>query len=266
MSSTFSFQRLGKLIVKQFYENARFYLFCSLAIFGLLALVFAFWLGVTGPNYDEQGTYVILVFGLYISGAVFAGLSFNMLGNKDKGIYWLSVPATHLEKLIATIFYSTIAFTIVYCVCFYIVKSIAVAFLLNYIQHHPGTSYNNMTDFKSGFGAVIQNFVYGYFAVQSFYLLGSVYFSRYSLVLTTVVFASLIFTFFYYMSNIHDYMFVHGGWDGFSVRQSDPSIRGGYMLYSVSPVLSNIIEYATKFAWAPLFWIVTWFRLKEKQL
>src|SRR5687767_9731555 len=107
MSSTFSFSRLGKLIAKQFFENSRFYLFCVLAMFGLQAIVFVLWVGASGPIYYEQVTYIIFIFGLFISGTVFAGMSFNMLGSKDKGIYWLSIPATHLEKLVCTILYST---------------------------------------------------------------------------------------------------------------------------------------------------------------
>ncbi len=104
MSSTLSLTRLGKLITKQLFENSRLYIFSILALFGLLSLVFAFWFVAAGPNYHEEQTYIIFIFGLFIAGTVFAGMSFNMLGSKDKGIYWLSVPATHLEKLICTIF------------------------------------------------------------------------------------------------------------------------------------------------------------------
>jgi hypothetical protein len=108
MSSTFSISRLGKLIVKQLFENSRLYIFSVLALFGLLSLVFAFWISATGPHFYEVGAYIIFLFGLFITGSVFASMSFNMLGSKDKGIYWLGIPATHLEKLICTIFYSTI--------------------------------------------------------------------------------------------------------------------------------------------------------------
>src|SRR5215213_4113436 len=151
MTSTFSFSRLGKLITKQLFENSRLYIFSVLALFGLLALIFAFWIGADGPTYAEEATYVIFIFGLFIAGSIFASMAFNMLGSKDKGIYWLSVPATHLEKLICTIFYSIILFTIVYCLCFYIVKSIGVAFLTEYVKKHPDTSYFAIRDYNQGF-------------------------------------------------------------------------------------------------------------------
>ena len=267
MTSTFSFSRLGKLITKQLFENSRLYIFSVLALFGLLALIFAFWIGADGPTYAEEATYVIFIFGLFIAGSIFASMAFNMLGSKDKGIYWLSVPATHLEKLICTIFYSIILFTIVYCLCFYIVKSISIAFLQNYIKTHPGNSYSPMKDFEHGFGAAIKYFIYAYFAIQSLYLLGSVYFSRYSFVVTTVVGALLVFAFGFYISSIHDNMFTGiRGWDMISIRKADDSVDNGYFLYSVSPTVAKIFKYTVQFAWAPLFWVVTWFRLREKQI
>ena len=265
MSSTFSFSRLGKLITKQFYENARFYGFATLAIFALLALVFTFWVTATSPNHHEEGTYIILIFGLFISGSIFASMSFNMLGSKDKGIYWLSVPATHLEKLVCTIFYTTIVFTLVYCLCFYLVKAIGVSILKEYMRTHPGHRYIEVTDFTHGFAGVIKYFIYAYFAVQALYLLGSVYFSRYSFIITTVVGAFLIFVFAYYMVRIQDSMLKGFDWELISARKFQ-SVNGGYLLYSISPTISNILTYVFQFAWAPLFWVVTWFRLKEKEI
>jgi hypothetical protein len=264
MSSTFSISRLGKLIVKQLFENSRLYIFSVLALFGLLSLVFAFWISATGPHFYEVGAYIIFLFGLFITGSVFASMSFNMLGSKDKGIYWLGIPATHLEKLICTIFYSTIVFTLVYCLCFYIIKTISISFLTEYIKNNPGMSYEPLTDFEHGFGAAIKYFIYAYFAVQSLYLLGSVYFSRYSFVITTVVGALLIFAFGYYINRIQNNL--HGVFDMTSLIIRDSGIKDSYLLYSLSPTISNILKYLVQFAWAPLFWIVSWFRLKEKEI
>lgn len=266
MSSTFSFSRLGKLITKQLFENSRLYIFSVLALFALLAIIFTFWISASGPNFREEETYIIFLFGLFIAGSVFASISFNMLGSKDKGIYWLGVPATHLEKLICTIFYTTIVFTIAYCLCFYIVKMLAIAFLSEYMKKLPGSTYTELTDFKHGFGSVIKFFIYGYFAVQSLYLLGSVYFSRYSFIITTVASAFIIFVFVYYLSRIHDNMLGPVGWDLISAKKWDAGVKDGYFLYSISPTVANIFKYLVQFAWAPLFWIVTWFRLKEKEI
>lgn len=265
MSSSFSFSRLGKLITKQLFENSRLYIFSALALFGLLALVFAFWLYGANPYYHEESMYIIFIFGLFIAGSIFASMSFGMLGSKDKGMYWLSVPATHFEKLICTILFSVVLFALVYCLCFYLVKSASLAFIEGYMKTHPEVTYSKINN-SGNFTEAIRYMIYGYFAVQSLYLLGSIYFSRYSFIVTTVVGAAIIFAFGFYVSQIQDRMLGSVGWDFITARQSEPGMEGSYKLYSVSPAFSKICIYAIQFMWAPLFWIATWYRLKEKEL
>jgi hypothetical protein len=266
MSSSFSFLRLGKLITKQLFENSRLYIFSVLALFGLLALVLAFWISVGGRNYHEEETWIIFLFGLFIAGSVFASMAFSMLDSKDKGIYWLGLPATHLEKLICTIFYTTIVFTAVYCICFFVIKWIAIAFLLEFIKDKPGVIYTEVADYSQGFGAAIPYFIYAYFAVQAFYLLGAVYFARYTFIMTTVVGALLIFAFGFYISRIDDNMFEPLSWDLTTVKQFKTDEKDSYLLYSISSTVDNVLKYLVQFGCAPLFWIVTWFRLKEKEV
>ena len=261
MSATFSFSRLGKLIAKQFYENSRLYLISTLALLGLLSLAFTFWITVAGPNYQEEETYFIFLFGLFLAGAIFASMSFNMLGRKDKGIYWLGIPATHLEKLVCTILFSVVLFFIVYCLCFYLVKSIA----LTYLDSRVGAIYTEMNGSNDGFGSVFKYFLYAYFAVQSLYLLGSVYFSRYSFIVTTVVGALVMFLFVYYITQIDRFM-EPDSWELFTVKRADANVQDSYFLYSVSPTVVDIIKYAVQFLWVPVFWVATWYRLKEKEI
>lgn len=266
MSVSFSFLRLGKLITKQFFENVRLYTFSVLALFSLLALVFAFFILSAGPNYHEEGTWFIFLIGLFLSGSVFASMAFNMLHSKDKGIYWLSLPATHGEKLVCTIFYTTIVFTAVYCVCFFIVKWIAVYFIHGLIKEDPRLSYTEITDYIKGFGEVLPYFICAYFAVQALYLLGAVYFSRYTFVVTSVVGAMFIFAFIYYLSKVEEGFLGQVQWNIVSAKKTDIGIQGHYHLYSVSPAISTLTQYFVQFAWAPLFWIVTFYRLKEKEI
>ena len=96
MTTTFSFSRLLQLIRKQWIENSRLYLFSVLALLGMLGLIMLFWVIADGKQYSEDSLYIIFVFGLFVAGAVFASMSFSMLGNKEKGTYWLAFPASHL--------------------------------------------------------------------------------------------------------------------------------------------------------------------------
>lgn len=265
MSPTFSFSRLGKLIAKQFFENAKLYLFSFIALFAMLSLVFAFWALATFPRWHEQSTYVIFLFGIFISGTIFASMTFGMLGNKAKGIYWLSIPATHSEKLLCGIFYSLIFFIVAYCTCFLLVKTTAVAIIQQYVKSHPKTTYTEMTEsiFKS---AAFKYFSYAFIAVQSLYVLGSVYFSRFSFILTTIVAAFFTFLFVYYFVSLSRSMFDSGAWNLLTLRRFDDDIKNGFYLYSLPPVLGNTLKYAVQFIWAPVFWVAAWFRLREKEI
>jgi hypothetical protein len=266
MSSSFSFSRFGKLVTKQFFENSRLYTFSVLALFGLLALIFAFWIAGASPRFQEEQTWIIFIFGLFIAGTIFASMAFNMLDGKDKGICWLGLPATHLEKLVCTIFYTTVLFTVAYCICFFIVKGIAVAFILEFIKDKPNASYTKVTDYNRGFMEVLPYLSYAYLAVQAFYLLGAVYFSKYTYVVTTVVGAIIIFAFGYYISQIRHGMFTGMSYEITSVKRYTSPIAGTYQLYSLSSTVNDILAFIVKYAWAPLFWIITWYRLKEKEV
>jgi hypothetical protein len=264
MTTTFSFSRLLQLIRKQWIENARLYLFSVLALLGLLALILTFWVTTSGPYYREDVTFIIFIAGLFISGSVFAGFSFNMLSDKAKGTYWLGFPASHIEKLMCMVFYSLIVYTLVYCACFFLLKWLAVAYIRQLVAREPGTYSFHEIDWSdpNGFMQVFRILMYGYVAIQSFYLLGSAYFSRYAFVLTTVAGAAIVFLFVMLMISLATNAFPDGfSWNGYYVRDFK-SQRD----YELSPWLTDVIAFSAKFIWAPVFWVAAWFRLKEKQI
>lgn len=264
MSDIFSFSRFGKLVKKQFFENSRLYLFSMLALFGLMSIIFGFWLWVGGNIYQEELTYVILFVGLFVSGGIFASMGFNMLGAKDKGIYWLSLPATHLEKLLCTILYHTILFTIVYLLCFYVVKGISVSVVGELIKNNPEIVYQKVKSDDGQFFNGLWYIFYAYIAAQALYLLGSIYFPRYSFIITTVIGSAAIFGFIFYMVKMGHFM--GGNWDLVSVKHPDPSVKNGYLMYSISETSQLILKRVVQFIWAPVFWVAAWFRLREKQI
>lgn len=270
MTATFSFSRLFKLIRKQWFENAHLYFISTLALLALLGLVFLFWIATSGSNYHEEGTYVIFIIGAYIAGAVFASLSFGMLGDKAKGSYWLGFPASHLEKLLSVIFYNVIFFTVVYCVCFFLIKSISMAYVHYVIAAKPAHFSFRPMNWNNGFGRDFAYFIYAFFALQSFYLLGSVYFSRYSFVITTVVGAAMVFAFALYMNYLDDTFLPDGyyfsGSDVVQYQYLHSNEPSSYKRFGLSPFTKEILSFSVKFIWAPLFLLVAWFRLKEKEI
>jgi hypothetical protein len=264
MSDIFNLSRFGKLMQKQLFENSRLYMFSILALLGLMSIVFGFWLWVGGNTYTEESTYVILFVGLFVSGGIFASMAFNMIGSKDKGIYWLSVPATHFEKLLCTILFHTVFFTIVYLLCFFLIKGIAVSLLQNYISTHPNLVYRRVMSEDGNFFEVMRYIAYTFLAVQALYLLGSIYFPRYSFIITTVIGCLCIFGFVFYMVQMQKAL--GGSWEITSLRVSDVAGQNSYKEYEVSETTKLVLKRVVQFIWVPVFWTAAWFRLREKQI
>ena len=271
MTANFNFFRLLKLIRKQWIENARIYFLSTLALIGILALIFIFWLVTGGHHYDEENLYVIFIIGLYIAGAVFASTSFSMLAEKRQGVYWLGFPASHLEKLLTVLFFNLVVFTIVYSLCFFLIKTIAVTYLHSLIAENPLKYSYRLVDLKSenGLMSVFPNFLYGFFAVQSFYLLGSIYFSRFSFIITTVIGVAMFLLFMWFTISL----ITNSLPDGFNFGGSyvskfgkESGTDGGSYRYPLPVLLLGTLSFLAKFVWAPVFWLITWFRLKEKEI
>lgn len=268
MTKDFSFTRLLLLIKKQWFENAKYYLYGTLALLGLLGVIFLFWLNLGGRRYDGQSLILIFFVGLFLSGAIFASTSFTMLGNKAKGMYWLSFPASHLEKLICLIFYNFIVFTVVYCLCYFLIEQAAVSYIHHLVKSNPESFSFQEIDWSPASENLfyLWYFLYAFFAVQALYLLGSIYFRRYSFILTTIITAFLLFCFIFFMKSLSDTSSF-----GLSVNSDNvlyaSTFQGGFLYkYTFGAILSHALIFLTKFIWAPFFWLVSWFRLKEKEI
>jgi len=271
MHASFSFSRLAALVRKQWMENARFYLLATLAIIGLNALLFTFWIS-TSNQYEEQTTYVFFYVGLLLAGCIFASSAFSMLGKKEQGMYWLGLPASHLEKLVCTIFYTTIIFTVVYTAAFFLVRSAAYMVIQSIVAHHRDHQWIPVRlKIENHFLDNFIYFAYAYFAVQAVYLMGSVYFARASFVVTTIIGAVIIFSFIYLMTRVSNHFAPDQlMWDGLTMRTINMSDPGGrafeHRVYHVSDWLGQTVLFLLKFGWAPVFWTIAYFRLKEKEI
>ncbi len=258
MQNSFSLSRLWLLIKKQLFDNARLYILSLSALTGVLALVFLCWAFFTGENrYDADDTFVMFLLFLFPLGLIFASTTFFALGEKPKGTYWLTVPATHAEKLITGIVYSVIIFLVVYVSIFLILQRIT--FFL--ITLNP----NNSIRWNDNFWKELKAAAIFFIALQSAFILGSVYFSKYAFVKTVltllvigVVYALLMHfgTRKLFPDNLNiSGLFTVRTWEGENSK-----------IYSLSPWIASASEAILKYIWAPVLLLATYFRLKEKEL
>jgi hypothetical protein len=256
MNQFFSFKRFSLLVLKHWAENKKRYGLSVLAFIGLLIAWFVVTMFLEGdelmPQSIQRHTFFL---SLFVVGTFYASQYFRDLGERTKAINFLLVPASAFEKALCGLLYTVFLFLLVFVAAFYLVDVLLVA-IANTLPAAgtPAGKATVINVFKADFfrfnnGSVI-NFLLFFFAVQSAFLLGSVYFRKYGFIktiisgfVTWIVFFCLIYFYKRLLAgNENDeYLVLAPGW--------------------VWQVLSFLVMYVI----APFLWILSYYRLKRKQ-
>jgi len=255
MNTIFDINRLGLLLKRFFLENKQ----RELTFWGLATLFFIL-MHLSGSK-DDSSTYVTLIF---IAGFIFAAKMFKIFNYTPGGMHYLLIPATHLEKLITAILLST-----VYFIAMIVITHVIGTTLGTTIGNlHRGTNnpiYFELLQSASGysiyitFGTTLLNTIILFAAFQSVFMLGSIYFNRNAVgktILAIIVVLMLLVYISAFLSNT--IIGIH------SVGSQSHTINlpSSENSYGVDEIIFTIIKYA----FTPFLWIVSYFRLTEKQV
>ena len=272
--NSFSFQRWSWLVGKHWVENRKRYLLSVIAIFALLIFYFTFSLLVNGEGPLDRSVQIVGYFlGLFGIGCLYAGSFFSPLSSRSKGAYFLLTPASALEKLLTALFYVVIVFWVAYTAVYYLADLIMIG-IGNSLHPFYATSgfkaepINVFFEYNWGLGDanLMYYFLLAFFAVQSAFLLGSVYFNQYGIVKTAIV----LFIGFLLMAFLEGYLLHLFLPDG-DHREG----LGEYVSYvnskpdkvaTLSPLIDKAVKFIGLYAIAPFLWLVTYFRLTEKEI
>jgi hypothetical protein len=277
MNQTISFQRWISLVAKHWAENRKRYLLSIAAYMGLLFVWFVFIMMTDKKDPLAKGLQqVSFYFSFILIGPFYASQFFKELSSKSKGTNFLMVPASTVEKLICSVFYVIIFFPIILTAAFYLIDALAV-FIAN--ASHP--SYNGPVDANGNllsaklanvFNPGNQNdrrmLFYGtllFLAVQSAALLGSVYFGQYSYIKTAIT-LTLLFLFFALVMNYFIDSFMPRGFFRENMTQFIIYEGEENKMIQLPHWIGKTIEFLMFYAFPPIFWISTYFRLKEKEI
>jgi hypothetical protein len=206
---------------------------------------------------------------MYIMGFIFAAKQFKIFAYTPGGMHYLLIPATHLEKLISNILLVTVYFFSM-IVIVYSIGNIAGTSLYNLLFSHsdPVTweffnstnshSFGNSIDLIQGnaFLSMIVTFL----TSQSIFMLGSVYFKRGALGRTWLALFALTI-----ILGIIEVFILKGLFGGMSSIRNMNSIS----IMSGNSTTITMIENGFKifsYLLIPYLWLVTYFRLTEKQV
>ena len=278
MHATFSFHRFTLLLKQHWAENKKRYILSFFAFIGLLVIWFLF-IMLTNEYYPmaEGLQEVTFFFSLFAIGSFYASQIFRELGSRSRGINYLMVPASAMEKLLCSLTFSVVLFFIIFTAAFYLSDGLMVL-IANAL--HP--SYNvagaEGTQVKA---SLINVFNYSepgqndnmnpyilllFLAIQSLFILGSVYFEKYSFIKTAISMFVFMLIFFLILYVFNEWLMPPGGFhEGFSSYRVIGDNNKEVLVQLpdwVGPLLRGLLMYALP----PFFWTVTYFRLREKQV
>lgn len=217
----------------------------------------------------QQLTFFAL---LFVVGSFFASQYFHELSSRAKGINFLLVPASAFEKLLCALLFTVVLFFVAFVSIFYLVDALMVA-IANSLPLGDDAATNPLV--VNVFKIVLLRFntdtvinlLLFFFSVQSVFLLGSVYFEKYSFVKTVIcgfVAGFLLFCLMYFFNEV---LLPGGGYPSGFLTSYHVYVDGeNDRVVQVPRWIGEVFRFLIMYATAPFFWLVTYFRLKEKQV
>jgi hypothetical protein len=276
MNDVFDLKRWLLYTSKYWSEHKKRFLLSLCGIGGLMILWYSFVVFIAGDSPIGVNIQSLTYYaGLFITGCLFASTIFSGLGNSTKATHFLLIPASAFEKLLTALLFGIILFFIGYTLVYYAVDITMVKIsnsveetmaLHHHIKASPPADIANVFVSPDGGDNFYIYFLLGYFAVQSLFLLGSVYFSKNGIIKTTV---SVLVVFLFLMFFVHKLMhlFVPQGefFEPFSVYRIFNAHKGEVAVL-LPDWLNTPLLFLVKYSVAPVCWLVTYYRLKEKEV
>jgi hypothetical protein len=246
MSTIFNINRLGLLLKRYFVENKQ----RELLFWGIATVIFMI-------MHQSQAAIIFL----FIGGFIFASQTYKIFGYTPGGMHYLLIPATHLEKLITTILLSTVYYFGVFLISYTIgttLGTIAQNLIFNttnpvFFDLFQSQQGNMNLSSMNGDDSLWSIFIA--FAInQAIFTLGSLYFKRNAIAGTFLSMIAVGLTLMLVEIALLKFTFGTYSFNGIMYFQSSFSTGSG--------TLSKIMPYLL----LPFLWIVSYFRLTEKEV
>ncbi|MEZ4950249.1 MAG: hypothetical protein R2879_17045 [Saprospiraceae bacterium] len=251
----FDFSRFGSLVLRDLKQYWKTYaLFAGLYAGIILAtsLIYAY------DNDNDLSTVHLnfFPFGLLMGGFFFTSIIFRELGTPVERSFYLALPASNLEKVVSKLLITSVIFTLVTLMYYTVFSYInnGIVYLLTDLK------INNFEPFSSTNWMVIKV----YLITQSIFLLGAVSFPKYSLPMTLLAFLIILFIVAAVLFLVFRITFADHFPDSGPFSEME-GMRGPVMIEGKIEAFGDLIETLFNILFAPALWIVTYFKLSEKE-
>jgi hypothetical protein len=260
-TNIFNFSRLGLLFRRYFAERSR----TELIYWIIMVIAFMF----------IRNVLSLMIMLIIIAGVFYAARFFREIHSSSNGVAYFMIPATQLEKLTVGIVMTSFYYFAMMMIAYVIGNSLGYFFnnmlasmnidtLLGFSPFHHSHLQWKLFDITiepwmdvSGHKSLLCLHIFEMFLIeQSIYLLGSIYFKRnqfLSTFLATNIIQILLLI-----------LFVIELWLVFGTTSINMDGQGFYF-YDFGKTLGTILRYVV-WALPPFFWVVSYFRLTEKQI
>ncbi|WP_147319937.1 hypothetical protein [Chitinophaga silvisoli] len=270
-SNVFHAPRFGAYFKKHIVDNLRLYLMSMVVLVGVLIAIGLIGVFTTSKREIIDANFVFPFYGILLFGAglIFAGFSFIQLGDKSRGIDYLLLPASHLEKFLTTLLITTVGFLLVYHIAFSAATFIGAGIVSLSRGKHTINGY-----FPDDLKNDMTQLYHWWFMAQGIILLGSAYFPKYSVIKT--LFAVFIIVLLIGIVNIAFMSILFHGhlmhWAAsapfFGVAIVEHQQVETYRsVFLESPKwMRDVLYFFWRFILPPALWVLAYFRLKDKEI
>jgi hypothetical protein len=252
IQENFSSERLLKVLIKDIKTHYKTFLWIAGATAVVLLITYLAWGGDMNPHSDDGFNEVFFPLVLMIGGFWFSAGIYRELNTAQERQLYLSLPASTLEKYTSKFLLSSIGF-IIAVIIFYSVFNLIGRGLVNVIYGHTPPGFNpfgghNLLIFKL------------YLVLQSIFLLGGIAFDKFAFfktnaaIMVTCIGVLLVSGLFFYL------IF------GTLIHRKEEGLMPSIPLQEFANGPLETISKYLFYALAPLFWVIGYFRLKEKEV
>ncbi|MDN5214316.1 hypothetical protein QQ020_19715 [Fulvivirgaceae bacterium BMA12] len=261
LDSYFDIKRFGYLLKKEVFSNLKLFIIALGAMSGILLIIFLVdiidWENDGYLNRSLWNNHMFFFIPPYlIIGVLFTSLAYKDLLQVNKAYAYLTLPVSNFERALSMLLMTTVIYTI-----FFIVYYMVFSTLLN------------------GLGMIITAREFGWFdvtaepvvmaiklylVIQSIFLLGAAAFKKFpflftlltiflaavALIILTVTLANFMFSEFFHTDNRID------------VPDFISKDLQNFIEYDLPVILENVFWYVL----APVCWVITYLKLKEREI
>ncbi|MDO3695080.1 hypothetical protein QVZ41_09515 [Wenyingzhuangia sp. chi5] len=235
-----------------------YFITCIILLIGLVCTNYIYL--CSNHEYKANTHVTIYTLSYCLSAVLVIGTGFPELRSKSKTIYFITIPASILEKYLVQFFIRIICFTIIYHVLFWISLKLAHHFymLTDYKKHFVIYDYSFFSALENGYSSKSYSLFSLIISICLLVFTGSAIYKKFALFKTVFTIFAFLFG-IYILLLIYSHIFNPEVTHGF-YPELQP--RNVYQEYNTMILLMIAISCVTSILLLPL----AYFKLKEKEL